>query len=191
MGDFLRVLLDSISYLWPFAIVNQYERGVYYVLGRRVEVPRWYGGPDCRPGRLWVKVPFFTELRTIIVVRNTLVTPLQTITCQDGGTLTFSASAQVEVDDADAAYNKVSAWEETTTEDIAAALAEKLAETPAARLEPGGRGRLVGALRQSLQAQVGQYGVRIVALRFNNFVRNVRVYRLFNDQLYNGKGVGG
>lgn len=187
MGDFLRIVLDSISYLWPFRLVQEYERGVYYVAGRRVAVWKWLGGPDCRPGIPWPIVPFFTDVKTLIMVRSTLTTPLQTVTCMDGGTLTFSASVQVEIADPNLAYNAVHDWEETTTEDTAAILAEKLATVDAAKLEIDARGRLIGACRQALTAQVSVYGVRILSLRFNNFVRNIRVMRLFNDQLYGGK----
>lgn len=187
MGDFLRIILDSISYLWPFRIVEQYERGIYVVAGRRVRVPAWLGGPDCKPGIPWPIIPFFTDVHTVTVVRATLTTPLQTVTCVDGSTLTFSASAQVEVADANLAFNAVETWKDTAAEDIAAILAEKLSEVEAARLAPESRSRLVGDCRRSLTMQVRDYGIAILSLRFNNFVRNVRVYRLFNDQLY-GKG---
>lgn len=187
MGDFLRILLDSISYLWPFRIVAQYERGVYTVCGRRVAIPRRLGGPDAKCGVPWPIIPFFTDVKTVTVVRSTLTTPLQTITCQDGGTLTFSASAQVEVEDANLAFNAVHDWEETTAEDVAAVLAEKLAAVPVAKLEPDARARLIGDCRRALTAQVRDYGITILSLRFNNFVRNIRVFRIFNDQLYGGK----
>lgn len=187
MGDFLRVILDSISYLWPFRLVQEYERGVYYFCGKRVVIPRWLGGPDCRPGIPWIVLPFFCEVKTITVVRDTIVTPIQSITIRDGSILTFSASAQIEVDSADAAYNKVNSYAQTVSEDLAAVLAEKLAEVEPERLAPEVRGRLIGACKQSVGAAVGVYGVRVLSIRFNNFVRNARVYRLFNEQSYSMK----
>lgn len=188
MGDFLRIILDSFKYLWPFRIVEQFEVGVYYVLGRRIKVPAWYGGPDCRPGRLWVVVPFFTDLKTIAVKRTTLVTPKQTITCLDGRSLTFSASAQVEVGDANLAYNEVDQWAETTAEDIAAILSERLATAPPAELEPESRARMIGNCRRAITAQVSTYGVTLVSLRFNNFIRGARVVQLFHEQSWTKDG---
>lgn len=188
MGEFLRVLLDSFAYLWPFRLVEQYERGVYYVCGRRVEIPRWMGGPDCKPGIPWPILPFFCEVRTVTTVRDVIATPIQTVTCRDGGTLTFSCTVSIEVEDANLAYNAVHQYAETVKEDVSAIMAEKLAEVEVDRFAPDARGRLVGGCRQALTAQLAAYGVRVTGLRLNNFVRNIPVGRLFNDQLYTNHG---
>lgn len=184
MGDFLRLILDSIQYLWPFRIIEQFERGVYHVFGKPIRVPTWYGGPECTPGRLWIVIPFFTEIRTVVTVRDVIVTDVQTITCSDGGTLTFSATVSIAVSDANLAYNAVRQYAETVREDVSAILAERLAEVDVDRFKPEARGRLIGACRQSLGTQLAAYGVQVTSLRLNNFVRNIPVGRLFNDQLY-------
>ena len=179
MGDFLRIILDSIQFLWPFRIVQEWERGVYYFCGKSVG--------ECRAGIPYPVIPWFCEIKTLTSVQDTVTTPLQTITTRDGGTLTFNATAQIRIENATFAYNKVAQYTETVVEDIAAILAEKLAEIDPERLAPEHRGRLIGACKQSLAATVGEYGVVIITLRFNNFVRNIRVYRFFNDQLFGGK----
>lgn len=180
MEGFLRIILDSLQFLWPFAYVQQWERGVYYFCGKALF--------ECKAGIPYPKIPWFCEVRALTVVQDTVVTPLQTIMLKDGGTLTFSATAQIRIANVTSAYNKVAKHDETVIEDIAAILAEKLAEVGAERLAPEVRGRLIGACKQSLAATVGVYGIEILTLRFNNFVRDIRVYRLFNDQMYSMKG---
>lgn len=180
-GDFFSLIKEFISYLWPFRIVEQYERGVYYFLGKVVQVPKWYGGPDCTAGHLWIVVPFFCDIKTLMVVRDTVVTPIQTIEVIGGKSLTFNASAQLEIEAIDLALNTVVKLKQTAAEDIAAILAEKLATVEPDKLEPEARGRLVGGCRQAISAAISKYGVRLLSLRFNNFVRNMRTYRLFQE----------
>lgn len=184
MGDLLRFLLDSIQYLWPFRIVEQFERGVYHVCGRRVAVPARLGGPDCRPGIPWPIIPFFTDVKIIAIKRTTLVIPKQTIDCLDGQTLTFSASAQVEIEDANLAYNEVDQWAETSTEDVASVLSDKLMRMDAAKFAPEERSKMIGECRRAITGLLATYGVRLVSLRFNNFTRKGIVVQLFNEQSF-------
>lgn len=173
--DLGRFIVEIIGYLWPLKIVWQWERGAYYVFGRY-----WRDvGPFIYP-----YIPFFTDIRTEGVVRQTFVTPLQTITTKDGGTLTFSASIKLRVVHLGQAYNTVLQWDETALEDACASLADKLADVEVTRFDHTGRGRLIAACRLELDKELGEYGLAIEKLRFNNFVRNMRVYRIFNDQGY-------
>lgn len=169
-------LIDSIKYLWPFRIVMQWERCNYYVCGKFWKTM----GPGLK-----LVFPFFTELRYESVVPTIFQTPLQTITLRDGGTLTFSATMTVAVVDLDKAFNSVERWAETSSELASGLLAEKLADTDSNLFEPEKRGRLIGACKQSLGSGLAEYGVKLQALRFNNFVKNMRVYRLFNEGIGN------
>lgn len=179
LTDFLRLLLDVIAYLWPFKIVWQWERGSYYIIGKY-----WRDvGPGC-----WPKLPFFTDVKTEGVVSGTYGTPLQTITTKDGGTLTFSASMKMRVVDLGKSFNNVLNWDENAIEDASASLADKLADVDASKLEPEARNRLIGACKRALEAELGYYGLAVDRLRFNNFVRNMPVGRLFQDQRSGGGG---
>jgi SPFH domain / Band 7 family len=175
VSDFLRLILDSIAYLWPFEIVYGWEKANYYICGKF-----WR---TLRPG-LKIKIPFFTLIETESVVPMIFVTPLQSIMLKDGGTLTFSATITLNVEDLDKALNKVDAWKQTATELTSGLLAEKLASTDATLFEPEKRGYLIGGCKVTLGNALNEYGVRVSALRFNNFIRNMRVYRIFNDQMY-------
>jgi regulator of protease activity HflC (stomatin/prohibitin superfamily) len=172
--DLGRFILEIIGYLWPLSKVHPWEKGAYYFCG-------WYLG-DVGTG-LYPVIPWFLDLRVEGTISMTFVTPLQTITTQDGGTLTYSASVKLRVVNLGQAYNSVLEWHETALEDITAALSEKLAEVDVQRLEPASRGRLIGACKRTLDTELDSYGVGVDRLRFNNFVRNMRVYRLFNDQV--------
>ena len=175
IADLLRVLIDIFAFIWPFRLVWQWEMGAYYIFGRY-----WR---DVRPG-IYPVIPWFIEVKTEGVVSQTFVTPLQTITTKDGGTLTFSASLKLRVVSLGKAYNNVLQWGETAMEDASAALAEKLSEVEMSRLQPEQRKRLLAACLRLLDSELSDYGLAIERFRFNNFVRNMKVYRLFNDQAY-------
>jgi regulator of protease activity HflC (stomatin/prohibitin superfamily) len=152
--------------------VMTWERGAYYICGRFWRV--------MGPGLKFVP-PFFTELQIEGVVPSVFITPLQTITTRDGGTLTFSAAVTLELEDIGRAHNRVMNWDETALELTSGILAEKLAEVDAPRLDPEKRGRLVSSCVTELQKELGPYGIKVSSLRFNNFVRNMRVYRLLQS----------
>lgn len=173
--ELVDLIVLIVTYLWPFKTVMEWERGAYYINGHF-----WR---DMGPG-LKIVIPFFTELKTEGVVPAVFVTPMQTITTKDGGTLTFSAAITVIIENIGKAYNNVLNWDETAMELTSGILAEKLAEVDASKLDPDNRGRLVGGCLTTLRNELSQYGIGIKALRFNNFVRNMKVYRLFNDQAY-------
>lgn len=172
--EFGRFLVEVLQYVWPFRVVYEWERANYYVCGKMWKTT----GPGLK-----LVVPFFTDLRSEGVVPTVFTTPLQSIQLKDGSTLTFSAAITLEIVDLDKAYNKVQSWDQTTVELTSGILAEKLADTDVEKLEQAYRGRLIGGCTQTLNNALGDLGVKVTALRFNNFVRNMRVYRLLNDQV--------
>jgi regulator of protease activity HflC (stomatin/prohibitin superfamily) len=172
MGDFLRTILESIQFLWPFRLVEQWERGGYYVCGR------WWR--EVGPGLKFV-VPWFTHVETVSIVPAMVGTGRQDITLSDGSTLSFSAMATVRVTDVNLAINSVDQYRETVQELVGALLAEKLAEVDAERLSPGKRNRLFSDLLRWLQAEAAVFGVEISKVRFTSFVLNVPTYRLLTE----------
>jgi regulator of protease activity HflC (stomatin/prohibitin superfamily) len=175
MGDLIQRFVDFIREFWPLRTVMAWEAGNIYRLGKY-----W---KTVGPGMYFV-IPFFWDVRTDSVVRSTYVTTLQTIDTKDGGTLTFSAAVQLEVSDFAAAQLKVHAYDETAMEDTSALLADTLMRATPRQLEIENRAELLRRCTQQLETELGEYGLTVLSLRFNNFVRNMRVYRLFNDQIY-------
>lgn len=172
MGELVRLVFDFIEFLWPFRAVEQWERGVYYFFGK---CWRTVG-----PGR-WPVIPYFMEVRAVGIAPSIVGTPLLTITLKNGDALTFSVAATVFVEDAAAALNKIEDYEETTQELLGARVAEKLAEVDPNRIDSGSRRRLATDLARWLDEETVEYGVRVTALRFTNFVVNVRTYRFLTD----------
>lgn len=172
MSEFLRLVLDAIQFIWPLRIVQEWERGGYYVRGR------WWR--EVGPG-MYAVLPWFTEVRCISVVPAIVSTGRQDITLSDGTLLSFTASATVRVANLNLAVNSVDNYTETTQELVAAVLAEKLAEVDAGRIAPEKRGRLLADLRRWVATEAGTFGVEVTQLRFTTFVTNVRTFRLLQD----------
>ena len=170
LTDIGRFLIEVLEFIWPFRKVMEWEMGVLYVNGRY----RRTVGPGVYPIFWW-----FVEIRTVDVVRDNWTTPLQTITVRDGGTLTFSATASLEVFDAALATNAVLNNAESAMEDVSAILADTLADLDVARLDPERRSRLLKTCTAAVNETLGSYGMRVTNLRFNNFVRDIRAYRVF------------
>lgn len=173
MGDFVRALVDVVRYLWFFRIVQEWERGGYYICGK------WWR--EVGPG-LKVVIPFFTNVMEASCAPAIVGTSREDITMSDGKTLSFSVTATVRVVDVYKALNAVEHYHESTQELIGSYLAEKLAEVDPERLAPDRRRRLFSDLQKGLAGEAAEYGVEVSKLRFTSFVTGVRTYRLLIDQ---------
>jgi len=164
-----------MQYLWPFRGVRQWQRGCYYVCGRY-----WR---TVGPGE-WPVIPYFMNVIAVDVVPSIISTPLQTITLRDKRLAAFSATATLLVEDPRAALNDVDKYEETVAELVASVLAERIADADPERFDPayGKRDRLLEELRVALDDATRVFGVRVLALRFTNFMTDVRTYRLLAER---------
>ena len=173
IGELVKLLVDGINFLWPLAIVEEWEAGGYYVFGR------WW--KPLKPG-MYPFIPFFTSVKTISVAEAIIGTGRQDITMKDGTVLSFSATATVQVVDPYLALNKVDEYTETSRELLGSVLAEKLADVDASRLSPDKRGRLNSDLRMWVAKEGLEYGIDFRKVRFTSFLTNVRSHRLLIDQ---------
>ena len=175
LGDFLGRVFDAIEYLWPFRIVEQWERGVYSVFGRAR--PAWVVGPGT-----WIVFPFFVTLRTVLVAPAPIKGARQDVTLKDGSHLTFQAGALVRVSDAYRAVVDVERYDESTIEILEAVFADKLTtEVDPQRLESNRRGRLLTSLQGWVATEVEPFGVTVDAVWFSTFVHKPRAFRLLGD----------
>lgn len=174
MGELFRLILDAIGPLSPFRIVNEWEHGLYMVAGKC----RGVVGPGLK-----LVVPYLCDVIRVSVVPEVYTTPLQTVALRDGRALTYSASVTVIVTDPRAAYLRLGHYTETVVELAAGVLSEGLADADPARFDParGKRDRLMGELRDQINEELGKYGLRVDALRINNFA-SVRAVRLLIDR---------
>lgn len=179
IGDVVRLILDSLAFIWPFRIVREWERGGYYVTGR------WWKAVG--PG-LYLVVPWFTEVREISIVPAIIPTGKQDITLRNGDTLYFSATATSRVVDFNLAVNTVDNYTETTQELIASVLADRLASVETTRLESDSMRRLLSDLTRWINDESIQFGIEITNVRFTNFVRRAKTFRLLqgSDNLAGG-----
>ena len=72
MTNFVETLINLLKSFWPFVIVDEYERGVFYFFGR---AQYW----NLKPG-LYAYVPWFTDIVTVSVVPFPVSTALLNIT---------------------------------------------------------------------------------------------------------------
>lgn len=161
--------------------MDQWERGVFYILGRHW---RWWParGGTLEPG-LYFVVPFFWRILPVSVVPVPVSGPLQSITLKDGSQLTFSATAVFQVTDAAAALNCVDNYQDSIVELMSSELAERMARVKPTRItETEERAGLVRDLRLWLGEQTTPFGIEVLSLRFPNFVFNMKTYRLLMDQ---------
>lgn len=173
MTDFLRLVVECAAYLWPFRLVHQWERGCAYRLGRFVKV--------VEPG-VYPVVPFFMDVKEMSVVYQEIDLPMQSVAVQPEGVLTFSANVGITIHDAGLAFNAIDDYQNTVRKSCAGHLAEALSTVEGDRLNVEARGRLLAALRKTLNTELGKYGITVEQIRFTDFVPNAPVGRLFNDQ---------
>lgn len=172
MGDFLRLILDSLHYLWPFRVLQQWERGIYTVLGRWVF--------DIGPG-LKVFLPFFTEIYETSMVWDVQHLARHDITTKNGQVLSFEATVTFRVIDARKALMEVHDYDRSVTELAGSLIAESLAEMDPARLAPERRRGLVKTIVADVRDEAAAFGVEIQKVRFSSFVLNPRTYRLLME----------
>jgi SPFH domain/Band 7 family protein len=174
MTDLLRLIVDVIQYIWPFVIVHQWQRGVWYVCGRYWRTV----GPGVYP-----RIPFFMDIHDVTLVPDSHMTNPYTITTKGaaGDTLTFAFVYELEVLDANLANNTVQDYEGKAHMDVLAIVADTLADLPEARLQPDVRNGMIRKCLLEVNKELGRYGMRCNSLRFTIFVRNMKNYRLFNS----------
>jgi len=182
--NWLQTLITVFSYLWPFRVVEQWERGVLYVWARHWR--HWPARPSdwtVSPG-IYPIIPYFTEVRPGTVVRGVTGTPLLQITARDGTLVTFSAAMTWYILDVAKAWNCTDRVIETGQELLAAVCAEKLAEVEPSRLDGDKRKRLVADMIRWLNAEMAFMGCSVEALRFTNFAigsQPLRTLRVMTD----------
>jgi regulator of protease activity HflC (stomatin/prohibitin superfamily) len=165
-------LLDFIAFLWPFRIVKQWERAIYYEGGRAVR--------ELGPG-LYLFLPWFTSIHEVTVVPDIVQTPRLDITLSDGAMLTFAAEADYVVTDVQAAVNTVHDYHHRVTELLAGVLSESLAEKSASDLAAGVRGRLLATILGRANKEMRAFGVEVKSIWFTTFVLKARTFRLLGD----------
>lgn len=172
LTDFLRLIFETLSFVWPLHIVKQYDRAGRYWCGK-------YKG-DVGPG-LKAKLPWFTYYHDVTMVPYPITTGRKDITLIDGQALSFDATAMVRVEQVGKALNEIDDFHHAATVIVTSVLATKLAEVDRKRLTPEGRTRLLTDLRKWIDKELTVFGMRCAEVSFNSFVLNPRTYRILTD----------
>lgn len=159
MSDLLRLVVDLFSLVWPLRLVHQWERGVVYLFGRYAATVR----PGC-----YVIVPWFCSVTPVSVVPHVYQTPLQTV-----ADLSFSASLVVQVIDPYLAHNTLEKWDESVVELCAAGLSDAVRR---------GEGDDLKRVRRRVNRELAPHGLRLLRLRYLDYVRGAPTIRLLNSQ---------
>ena len=167
-------IISFLERFWPFAIIDQYEEGVFYIFGR---AKKW----RLRPG-LYFFIPWFTEIVAVIVVPDPVSSPLLNVTLTDNTALTYSVTAIYRITGPWAALNLLSTYKRSIIELISSKTSEKLGEVNAARvLDPAKRKTLLASMRVMVTDEMERFGITVDELRFTNFILKQRTYRVITD----------
>ena|SRR5690242_6199837 len=173
MTDLIRLILDTIQFIWPFHRVEKWERALYIVCGRWMfEV-----GPGVYPVLWW-----FCTLHQVGIAEAPCGTHRLDITLRDGKLVSLEAVAMARVIDVTKAVCDVEHYANSTAQILAAVCADRLAEVDAERMEPDKRSRLLSDLTRWVNKETEVFGVSVREVRFTSLVLNLRANRFLVDQ---------
>ena len=172
LSDFLHTLAEFIGYLWPFAIVHQWENGLYLVFGRVWKVV----GPG-----IYTKVPFFFDVHPTTTAWDPYTTPVCDVTTKDNRTLSFAVTFSVRVVDLRTAVVNVHDFDTMVRSAVQGKVSEELASVDPVRFEPEKRNALNRYLKLKVEQEVADVGLELQWLMFTTFVLNPKMFRLLGS----------
>jgi regulator of protease activity HflC (stomatin/prohibitin superfamily) len=188
LNELWQLVVNSIEFLWPFKIVNQWERALYLVNGHVVVPWRWVAcDRDLRtpmtskelPPGLYLRLPFFTDVHSAAISWNYVESHRLDLTLKDGRTASFEAVAKMRLVDIYGAYVGYYDFDVDIVAAFRAAISETLVTADPERFEPERRGRLLGtSLLQATRAAVAPIGHEVESVQVTTFVLQPKVFRL-------------
>ncbi len=173
MSAFWQFLVDLLREVWPFRVVEGWERGVMTFWSRP-----WR---DIPPG-IWPVVPYLMDVKTASVVPAMMFGAKQDVTLEDGTPVAFSAAALVQIHDVRRAIYNVDDFKETMQEKLEAVVADELVDSTSERFNTArARRGFLTRVTNRLGTEVAEYGVTVHAVTFRNFSLGLKTYRLLTD----------
>lgn len=173
LNDLVQALVQIVQFLWPFRIINQWERGLYTVFGRIV----WELGPGLYP-----VIPWFCDVCEIPTSWDFVESGRLDLTLKDDRTLSCEAIAKMRVVDMKKAWVAFHDYEVDRRKMLKAVVSELLQEADAERFEPSRRGRLLGtSMLKAVQEGASAIGCEVESVRVTTFVLGARTYRLLTE----------
>ncbi len=169
--NFLEQLVDYLSYLSPFVIINGWEKALRVRLGKQQKV---FGAG------IYLRIPFIDEFYVQPVRLRVVGMPLQSLTSKDGKDLSIKGALTYQVVDIQKMYNEIHS-PETTIINIAADLMSEYCINN--NFENVDRLEFLHKLKSCINEglQEFDYGIQFDEFRITAFSA-VRTYRLIQDQ---------
>ncbi len=169
MGELVKLLFDTAGAVWPFRLIHDWERGLYYCCGVCIGSV----GRGC-----WPVLPWFMEVHPVSVVPDVFITPLKSVTTRRGVQLSYSCSATYRVTNPRLAFTTLHDYKESVVEITNGVLSDgmRAVEDTGATSE-----ELLEPMRRAINHTLGQFGLEVVALRLDNFVVGAPTLRILQD----------
>jgi regulator of protease activity HflC (stomatin/prohibitin superfamily) len=172
MTDFLRLIGDWISFLWPLKQILAYEAGVLFVFGRFWKVV---------PAGQYFVFPFLMHMQECSIAPGLITTARLDLTLTSGKAVSCTASCYAQVVDPFKAICLIEDHEHATRELVHSVIADRVCRVKHERLEPENRAALLRDLTGWIAAEAIGFGVEVTKVRFSSFVDDIRVFRLIQD----------
>lgn len=169
--NFLDQIVEYISYLSPYIIINDWEKGLRVRLGKHQKV---FGAG------VYLRIPFIDEFFVQPIRLRVVGMPLQSLTSKDGKDLSIKGALSYKVVDIQKMYNEVHSPENTMI-NIAADLMSEYCINHA--FETTDRLAYLSELKKYINDGLKSfdYGLKFEDFRITAFSA-VRTYRLIQDQ---------
>jgi regulator of protease activity HflC (stomatin/prohibitin superfamily) len=172
----VEILSNNILALLPVKVIQSYERGVKFHLGRDVAL--------LEPG-LYFFIPFVQSIEVVHVVPEVINLATQTVLTADGHPVTFSANIEFEIEDARAMFCKVQDFQNSLANLAMNHLAQKIRAWTLSELNAGQKD-LEKSLKDTMTTRVKKWGVVVLSVGITDLV-TTKAYRLYGG---NENGLG-
>ncbi len=163
-----QLIVEIIKTLWPFRIVEQWERGVYVRFSRPAR-KMWRDNLVLKPG-IYIVLPFWADVMTISVVDDPIVLTKQDFTLDDGTPVIVQAGAMLRVTDPMKALFEIEDYEQNATELTEAAVGKQLVTADKSVFDTGQRrSGLLRRIASDADSRTAHYGVQIREVWFTSF----------------------
>lgn len=183
LADLLNTLVQIAAYIWPFRIINQWERGLYTIFGRIYF-------RELGPG-LYPVIPWFCDVKEIPVSWDYVESGRLDLIIKDGRTLSCEIIAKMRVVQLQVAWVAFHDYEIDRRKMLRAVVSTALREADAERFEPARRGRLLGSsLLKAVQDGAAPIGCEVETVDVTTFILGARTYRLITESASTGAETG-
>lgn len=173
-AELVNLLISVCQFIWPFRMVEQWERGVKTSFGRITDT-------QVSPGVYFV-IPWFMDVKEIPGSWDYVESGRMDLTLKDGRTLSCEATAKMRVVDFGKAWADFHDYETDRHRMLRAVVSELLQEADPERFEPARRGRLLGgSLLKAVQDGAAPIGCEVESVQMTTFVVGHRTFRLLQQ----------